>query len=73
MSWYLTRHRFFGPVWSTFEGRNPAFTGGSMLEAGAVAPLFTTQNQDGKEIRLSDFLGKKTVVLYFFPKDNTPG
>ena len=43
-----------------------------MLEVGTVAPDFLLQNQDGKEIRLSDFLGKK-VILYFYPKDNTPG
>ena len=36
------------------------------------APEFTLPDQKGKEISLSDFLGKK-VVLYFYPKDNTPG
>ena len=36
------------------------------------APDFTLKNKDGKEVTLSDFLGKK-VVLYFYPKDNTPG
>lgn len=39
---------------------------------GQKAPDFTLQDQHGKEVRLSDFLGKK-VVLYFYPKDNTPG
>lgn len=39
---------------------------------GMPAPLFEGNDQDGKLIRLSDFLGKK-VVLYFYPKDNTPG
>jgi len=43
-----------------------------MLETGIKAPDFTLCNQDGKEVRLSDFLGKK-VVLYFYPKDNTAG
>ena len=42
------------------------------LEEGAVAPDFTGKNQDGKEIKLSDLKGKK-VILYFYPKDNTPG
>lgn len=37
------------------------------------APDFVTTNQDGKEIRLSDFMGKKRVVIYFYPRDNTPG
>ena len=43
-----------------------------MLEKGMKAPDFTLKNQDGQEVRLSDFIGKK-VVLYFYPKDNTPG
>ena len=43
-----------------------------MLTVGMKAPDFTLNDQNGAEIRLSDFLGKK-VVLYFYPKDNTPG
>ncbi|PNV63486.1 thioredoxin-dependent thiol peroxidase [Clostridium sp. chh4-2] len=43
-----------------------------MLEAGIKAPDFTLNDKDGKQISLSDYLGKK-VVLYFYPRDNTPG
>ncbi len=43
-----------------------------MLETGMKAPDFTLKNKNGEEVSLSDFLGKK-VVLYFYPKDNTPG
>lgn len=43
-----------------------------MLEVGTKAPDFKLQDKDGKEVSLSDFIGKK-VVLYFYPKDNTPG
>lgn len=43
-----------------------------MLEAGMIAPDFCISDKDGNEVRLSDFRGKK-VVLYFYPKDNTPG
>ena len=43
-----------------------------MLEIGTKAPDFTLPDQDGKEVSLSDFFGKK-VILYFYPKDNTPG
>ena len=43
-----------------------------MLEVGMKAPDFTLKNKDGADVSLSDFLGKK-VVLYFYPKDNTPG
>ena len=43
-----------------------------MLNIGDRAPNFTLNDKDGKPVSLSDFLGKK-VVLYFYPKDNTPG
>ena len=43
-----------------------------MLEVGMKAPLFILPDQSGSHVSLSDFLGKK-VVLYFYPKDNTPG
>ncbi|TRX62974.1 thioredoxin-dependent thiol peroxidase [Carboxylicivirga sp. M1479] len=43
-----------------------------MLKEGDKAPIFKGNNQDEKEIKLSDFAGKK-VILYFYPKDNTPG
>ena len=43
-----------------------------MLEIGIKAPEFTLNDKDGNAVGLSDFLGKK-VVLYFYPKDNTPG
>lgn len=43
-----------------------------MLEVGMKAPDFTLQDRSGREISLSDFLGGR-VVLYFYPKDNTPG
>ena len=44
-----------------------------MLAVGSLAPRFTAKNQDGKDIALDDFIGRKSVVLYFFPKDGTPG
>ena len=43
-----------------------------MLEIGAKAPDFTLSDKDGNAVSLSDFAGKK-VILYFYPKDNTPG
>ena len=43
-----------------------------MLEIGMKAPNFTLIDQSGKEVSLSDFKGRR-VVLYFYPKDNTPG
>ena len=43
-----------------------------MLEAGMKAPEFTLADKDGTSVSLQDFRGKK-VVLYFYPKDSTPG
>ena len=43
-----------------------------MLEEGAAAPAFTTKDAEGDTVRLKDFRGQK-VVLYFYPKDDTPG
>ena len=43
------------------------------VKVGDVAPDFTLQSQDGSEVSLSDFRGKKDVVVYFYPKDDTPG
>ncbi len=43
-----------------------------MIKIGDIAPDFKLKNENGKEIYLTDFIGKK-VVLYFYPKDNTSG
>ena len=43
-----------------------------MLKVGTLAPDFTLKDKDGNDISLSDFRGQK-VVLYFYPRDNTPG
>ena len=43
-----------------------------MLNIGDIAPNFTLNDKNGNAVSLTDFLGKK-IVLYFYPKDNTPG
>ena len=43
-----------------------------MLQIGTKAPNFTLTNENGEQISLSNYLGQK-VVVYFYPKDNTPG
>ena len=43
-----------------------------MLEEGTKAPEIVLNDKDGNEVKLSDFAGKR-VVVYFYPKDNTPG
>jgi peroxiredoxin Q/BCP len=45
----------------------------TMPKAGDPAPMFTGQDQDGKEFKLADLVGKKIVLLYFYPKDFTGG
>jgi peroxiredoxin Q/BCP len=42
-------------------------------QIGSKAPAFEAKDQDGRTVRLADFLGKSAVVLYFYPKDDTPG
>ncbi|UXP34189.1 thioredoxin-dependent thiol peroxidase [Reichenbachiella agarivorans] len=42
------------------------------LQVGDAAPAFEGKNQNGENVKLSDYAGKK-LVLYFYPKDNTPG
>jgi peroxiredoxin Q/BCP len=42
------------------------------LPVGCAAPQFTAKDTNGKTVSLSDFNGK-TVILYFYPKDDTPG
>lgn len=44
-----------------------------MLSKSQTAPAFTVANEAGTPISLSDFRGSKNVVLYFYPKDDTPG
>jgi len=44
-----------------------------MLQEQQIAPTFSTINQDNKTIKLDDFKNNKHVVLYFYPKDDTPG
>ena len=43
------------------------------LKEGAPAPAFEAQDQHGATLRLADYRGKAAVVLYFYPKDDTPG
>ncbi|MBI4394858.1 MAG: thioredoxin-dependent thiol peroxidase [Candidatus Omnitrophica bacterium] len=45
----------------------------SNLKEGQTAPDFTLPSSDGGKVSLQDFKGKKNIVLYFYPKDDTPG
>lgn len=47
--------------------------GDEPLKVGESVPDFTLQDQNGKEFRLSEHLGKTCLVIYFYPKDDTPG
>jgi peroxiredoxin Q/BCP len=44
-----------------------------MIKEQQVAPDFSVLDENGKTVQLGDFRGKKNVVLYFYPKDDTPG
>ena len=44
-----------------------------MLKKGELAPTFSGVNQDGQKVTLDDYKGNKNVILYFYPKDDTPG
>jgi thioredoxin-dependent peroxiredoxin len=50
-----------------------AATFAAVPKAGDKAPLFTGQDQDGKTVKLKSLIGDKIILLYFYPKDNTPG
>ncbi len=43
------------------------------IEAGSAVPVFTLPDQDGREFSLSSVIGKKNLVIYFYPKDDSPG
>lgn len=45
----------------------------STLQEGDVSPPFQAKDELGNNVQLSDFKGKKNVILYFYPKDDTPG
>jgi peroxiredoxin Q/BCP len=47
--------------------------GSSGFAVGDAAPAFALQDQNGRTVSLADFAGRKNVVLYFYPKDDTPG
>lgn len=51
---------------------NSGSTDVAKLQVGDHAPDFSTTTHDGNKIRLSDFLGKRALVLFFYPKDGTP-
>ena len=43
------------------------------MKVGDIAPNFSLEAHDGSQVRLSDFRGDKNVVVFFYPKDDTPG
>src|SRR5262245_20003292 len=56
----------------TAAGRSPQASKGMAIEEGKAAPAFTLRDAEGRDVALSSFAGKN-VILYFYPKDDTPG
>ena len=44
-----------------------------MIQEGQAAPAFSVADQDGRQVSSTDFTGSRNIVLYFYPKDDTPG
>ena len=60
-------------LWHGPGGGEDAMGNHATPPTGAKAPAFTLLGTGGKRVALKDFLGRKNLVLYFYPKDNTPG
>src|SRR5436309_12867150 len=63
-------------AWAVLAGFSLCMAGAAepgKLKVGDKAPLIQGKDQDGKTIKLADLVGKKIVLLYFYPKDDTPG
>jgi thioredoxin-dependent peroxiredoxin len=60
-------------VRSQLEGKQMGFKTKNQVKVGSEAPDFVLPSQTGEIVSLDDFIGKKPVVLFFYPKDNTPG
>src|SRR5882672_8435188 len=67
-----TSRRGSPPAWASIVFRIIIGSMSSLIEPGKKAPAFTLKDQQGEPHRLSDYAGKP-VVLYFYPKDDTPG
>ncbi len=72
MSMYTGHKMISGNKRTRKQGRKYRSRGIEMLESGTKAPDFELPDQNGEMHKLSDYAGKK-VILYFYPKDNTPG
>ncbi len=53
--------------------KNPRTTRAIMLQPGQRAPVFSLPDADMQTVDLAELIGKKNIVLYFYPRDNTPG
>ena len=69
----LTRFGFMGMLSSIAFAQNAPAAGKTHLKVGDEAPDFTLNGTQGKPVKLSDYRGKKTVVLAFFPAAFTGG
>ena len=74
--WSLRGGLVLGLVWASLSSDTTATNMGRMemgkIDVGDRVPDFSAMTQDGTEIRLADYLGKRALVLFFYPKDGTP-
>jgi peroxiredoxin Q/BCP len=75
MFWFLIRLTATNLAREKNNSRQPSHCLGDILtvKVGDKAPDFTLPSQMGDNVTLSEYLGKKNIVLYFYPKDETPG
>jgi peroxiredoxin Q/BCP len=68
-----TTRRFIIPLTAALCLTFSAILHGELPRVGETAPTFAGKDQDGKDWKAADYVGKKVVLLYFYPKDDTPG
>jgi cytochrome oxidase Cu insertion factor (SCO1/SenC/PrrC family) len=62
-----------GVIAARHQAATGTSAGGNMVKEGSKAPDFALLDDHGRPFKLSDLAGKKTVVLFFYPKADTPG
>lgn len=70
---YLSVYLFLFVMYSSFHGNASGTAPGSLVTVGSTIPGFVLKDQNGMQFDLNSVLGKKNLVIYFYPKDDSPG